>query len=59
MYFKYNLTLIAAMIDDCKNIVLQINMKKSKVLVLEKKVTRTDIGVVVDDIVLKQVYQFV
>lgn len=37
---------------------LQMNVKKSKDVVLQKEVTRTNLRAVVDNIGLKQVYEF-
>lgn len=45
--------------DDCMNMTLKFNTKKIKVLAFEREITGTDTRIVVDDVVVEQVDEFV
>ena len=52
-------TLVTMMKDDCKLRGLQLNAKKTKVMVFEREETRASVRITVDDVVLEQVDEIV
>ncbi|KAJ0183432.1 hypothetical protein K1T71_001408 [Dendrolimus kikuchii] len=52
-------TLVTMMKDDCQARGLHLNAKKTKVMVFEREETRTNARIMVDDVMLEQVNEFV
>ncbi|KAJ0170605.1 hypothetical protein K1T71_013976 [Dendrolimus kikuchii] len=52
-------TVVTMMKDDCQARGLHLNAKKTKVMVFEREETRTNARIMVDDVMLEQVSEFV